>query len=211
MSETGTVGANPAPNASADLDAISRLIRTRRTLKPAAMDPGRSVDRGLLERLLENANWAPTHGATEPWRFHVFAGDSRQQLAAELQRAYRERTPPDAFRPEKFEKLGANPLLAGVVLVICMKRQESGKIPEIEEIEAVACAVQNLHLTASAAGLGAQWSSPPFLYEGALHPFLQLGERDRCLGLFYLGWPKAGIPWPQGSRRPASDKTIWHP
>ena len=74
-----------------------------------------------------------------------------------------------------------NPLLAAVVIVICMKRQESGKIPEIEEIEAVACAVQNLHLTASAAGLATQWSSPSFLYTGALDSFLQLGEQDKCL------------------------------
>ena len=126
--------------------AASRLIRRRRSIKPALMDADRAVPAELLRGLFEDATWAPTHGMTEPWHFVVFAGDARQRLAENLQTLYREVTPEAAFRPEKYEKLGRNPLLAHVVAAICMRRPAPEKIPETEEIAAVACAVQNLHL-----------------------------------------------------------------
>ncbi len=190
-------------------DILSKIIRNRRSIKPAQMDSGREVPRELLDALFENANWAPTHGFTEPWRFKVFRGESRQGLAEQLQALYRQEVPEGEFRQDKFDKLGRNPLLAPVVVAICMARGDNPKIPELEEIEAVACAVQNMHLTASAAGLGAFWSSPPILGCDGMREFLGLRAADRCLGLFYLGWLREGENWPEGVRRPAADKVEW--
>ena len=121
------------------LSETSALIRSRRTVKPADMDAGRAVDHALLMELLENANWAPTHGLTEPWRFRVFTDAARARLAGEMQRIYREITTPETFREDKYAKLGKNPLLAPVIIVAVMERHGGDKIPEIEEIEAVAC------------------------------------------------------------------------
>ena len=59
--------------------------RCRRTIKPAQMDSSRAIPRELLLELLEDANWAPTHGLTQPWRFHVFTGGGRDRLADMLQ------------------------------------------------------------------------------------------------------------------------------
>jgi nitroreductase len=190
------------------LDAANRLIRQRRTLKQDRMDPLRPVDRAVLDAMFENANHAPTHGLTEPWRFRVYESEaSRRELAENLQRIYRETTPEEKWRAEKVAKLGAAPLLAPVVVVICMVRQETGQIPEIEEIAAVACAVQNMHLTASAVGLGAKWSSPPVCYTRGMKAWLGLRAEDKCLGLFYIGWPMEGVEWPQASpRRPIGEK-----
>ena len=188
---------------------ITQIIRHRRTVKPALMDPNLEIPDELLDELLENANWAPTHGFTEPWKFIVFSGGSRALLGEKLQDIYSESTPQDQYRQDKFEKLGQNPTLAPLVLAICMKRGENPKIPEIEEIEAVACAVQNMHLTAAAAGLGAFWSSPPILESEEMKKFLELDQEDRCLGLFYLGWLKEGQEWPKSSRSPISEKVSW--
>ena len=188
---------------------ITQIIRHRRTVKPALMDPNLEIPDELLDELLENANWAPTHGFTEPWKFIVFSGASRALLGKKLQDIYSEFTPQDQYRQDKFEKLGQNPTLAPLVLAICMKRGENPKIPEVEEIEAVACAVQNMHLTAAAAGLGAFWSSPPILESEEMKRFLELGQEDRCLGLFYLGWLKECQEWPKSSRSPISEKVSW--
>ncbi len=68
-----------------DLSNVSGIIRQRRSVKPTFMDPEKPVDATLLDTLLENANWAPTHGLTEPWRFTVFTGSARQKLAGFLQ------------------------------------------------------------------------------------------------------------------------------
>ncbi|MDG2123604.1 MAG: nitroreductase [Verrucomicrobiales bacterium] len=192
-----------------DIATITRIVRSRRSIKPAAMEANREIPRPLLDTLLENATWAPTHGITEPWHFTIFSNDSRRLLATTLQSLYQKHTLPPDFRPEKFEKLGRNPLLAPVVFAIGATPGSNPKIPEIEEIEAVACAVQNIHLTASAAGLGAFWSSPPITAHPEFVEFIGLAKTDRCLGLLYLGWPKDDIPLPTSKRRPAAEKTTW--
>lgn len=174
------------------------------------MDPRRPVDRALLEALLENANQAPTHGMTEPWRFHVLQGPARAELAATMQAVYQEITPASEFREDKYRKMTESAQLAPVIIAIVMARRGGAKIPELEEIEAVACAVQNLHLSASAAGLAGYWSTPALVYDRVFADWLQLGVEDRCLGLFYLGWPKAGFVWPDGRRSPVQGKIIWH-
>ncbi|MCB1087473.1 MAG: nitroreductase family protein, partial [Verrucomicrobiae bacterium] len=112
-------------------------------------------------------------------------------------------------RPDKLEKLGSQPLQAPVVIAIGMKRQPGAKIPEIEEIEAVACAVQNMHLTASAIGLAGAWLTPPIVYSDEMRDWLGLEPGDLCLGLFYLGWPKSE-EWPETARSDLADKIVFH-
>lgn len=189
------------------LTAANALIRRRRTIKPADMSD-KPVENRHLAAILENANWAPTHGMTEPWRFFVFTGEARRRLADFLQATYKKLTPTAQFRADKFEKLGQVPLLAPVGIAIGMKRQESGIIPAIEEVEAVACAVQNMHLTASAIGMAAFWSSPAVVYRPEMAKWLGLTENDQCLGIFYLGWPR-NEAWPEGQRGFIEDKVTW--
>lgn len=200
----------PLDAMSLRLAAANALIRRRRTIKPVDMSE-KPVEPKVLAAILENGNWAPTHGATEPWRFFVFTGEGRQRLAEFCQKLYREVTPEDEVRPEKLEKLGKQPLMAPVVIGLGMKRQEIEKIPEIEEIEAVACAVQNMHLTASALGMAAFWSSPPISYTDEMREWLGLTDpRDKCLGFFYLGWPKSE-EWPESKRGDIMEKVTLVP
>jgi len=198
----------PLDALSLRLAAANALIRRRRTIKPKTYSE-KPVEREHLAAVLENANWAPTHGMTEPWRFVVFTESGRERLGSYCQELYQKTTDPAEFRPEKYDKLGQQPLWAPVVIAIGMKRQDSEKIPELEEVEAVACAVQNMHLTASAIGLGAFWSSPGICYTDEMRSWLGLDDpRDRCLGFFYLGWP-AGDDWPDGHRTSITEKVTW--
>ena len=193
-----------------ELEDITHIIRQRRSIKPVDMDAAKPVEKDLLMELLENANHAPTHGLTEPWRFHIFQGDGRRELAQTMARLYRETTPEHEFREDKMQKMSENPKLAGAVIAIGMARRGGAKIPELEEIEAVACAVQNLALSATAAGLAGYWSSPPVVMTRQFLDWLGMGAEDRCLGLFYLGWPKLGFVPPKANRSPIEDKLTWH-
>lgn len=197
------------PESPVTLAQASALIRHRRSIKPQDLDPAREVDAALITELIENATWAPNHGLTEPWKFHVFQGEARHSLIASMQQTYREVTPAAEFREDKLEKIGTNPLLAPVVIACVMERRGGAKIPEIEEIEAMACALQNLMLSATAAGLGSYWSSPPLLDGGTFRSFLKVNAEDRCVGLIYLGWPRAGLNWPRSVRQPVASKIIW--
>lgn len=185
--------------------AIDEIIRHRRTIKPPMMSDAPVAEEDL-EAILENANWAPSHGLTQPWRFKVYRGESRSQLADAFGDLYETALPKEEQKEGKADKIRKMPRLAPVVILVCMERQKIEKIRELEEIEAVACAVQNMHLTASARGLGAFWSTPPFLYTPEMNAYLGLGEKDRCLGIFYLGHPAESDAWPKGRRQPIGDR-----
>ena len=189
-----------------DPSAVDNAIRGRRTIKPKLFS-NKPIEEALINRMLENANWAPTHGMTEPWRFHVFVGDARKRLADFLAATYKEISPPDEFKPNKYESMGRNPMLAQAVIVVGMKRQQAGKITELDEIMAVACAVENMHITAAANGLGAFWSTNVAAVSDQMREFIGLSGDDRALGLFYLGYPEGD--WPTGQRGSVAEKIAW--
>lgn len=189
-----------------NLSEITDLIKDRRTIYPEQFSD-RKVHREQIERILNNAIWAPTHGNTQPWRFKVFTESALEMLSDFLANWYVENTSEADFNTVKFQRMRERPLNSSVVIAICMERQPEGKIPEVEEIEAVACAVQNMHLTCTAYGLGGFWASPKVIYTPAMNTFLGLGEQDKCLGLFYIGYPS--IEWPKAHRKPIEYVTEW--
>ena len=189
-----------------NLSEINELIRSRRTIYPEQYSD-RKVHREQVELILSNAIWAPTHGNTQPWRFKVFMEDGREQLSDFLGKTYMEVTPPEQQNDAKLAKLMRRPMLASVVVAVCMERQKEEKILELEEVEAVACAIQNMHLSCTAYGLGGFWSTPKLIYHPNMNVFLDLGEKDKCLGLFYIGYP--AIEWPKAHRKPLEYMTNW--
>ncbi|MCX6182227.1 MAG: nitroreductase [Bacteroidetes bacterium] len=189
-----------------NLSELREIIRNRRTIKPEDYS-ARKVHKEIVVEILNNALWAPTHGMTQPWHFKVFTDEGISRLADFLANTYKANTSTEHFLQKKFEQLGSRPRLATVAIAVCMKRQDIEKIAEIEEIEAVACAVQNMHLTATAYGLGGYWSSPEVIYSEDMKTFLNLGKNDRCLGVFYLGYPKTD--WPASHRRPLEYQSEW--
>ncbi|MBL7774531.1 MAG: nitroreductase [Saprospiraceae bacterium] len=185
---------------------ISALIRQRRSVFPKFYKPDAPIDRATIEQLLENANWAPTHKLTEPWRFQVFhSAESRTRLGDYLAGYYRTHTPPEVFSAEKFEKMRDNPRRAGAVIAIVLHRDPAESLPEFEEIAAVAMAVQNMWLSCTELGLGCYWSTPKAALEAG--DFLRLAPNERCLGLFYLGWHE--MPEIDGKRTAIEEKVVW--
>lgn len=189
-----------------NLSEVTELIRERRTIFPEQFSD-RKVHREQIELIINNAQWAPTHGNTQPWRFKVFVEEGREKLSDFLAKTYLEITPKENQKDKSLAKLIKRPTQASAVIAVSMKRQEEEKILELEEIEAVACAIQNMYLTATAYGLGSFWSTPKLIYTPEMNEFLDLGEKDKCLALFYIGYP--AIEWPKSHRKPLEYTTEW--
>lgn len=183
---------------------VSNLLKSRRSIFPKTYNDS-PIEKAVIEEVLENANWAPTHRMTEPWRFKVFRGKALEQLSTYLSTWYKENVPAENYSEKKFEKTRQNPLRSACVIAICMQRDPAESVPEWEEIAAVACAVQNMYLTCAAHNIGCYWSSPKSILQA--NEFLQLGEGESCLGLFYMG--HHDLPPLQGKRQPIEDKTVW--
>lgn len=189
-----------------NLSEINQLIKSRRTIYPEQFSE-RKVHKEQIELILNNAQWAPTHGNTQPWRFHIFMEEGLQKLSTFLGNTYLEVTSKENQNDSKLAKLIRRPLLSSVVIAVSMKRQSEEKILELEEIQAVACAVQNMYLTCTAYGMGGFWSTPKLIYSQQMNQFLELGEKDKCLGLFYIGYPS--VEWPSSHRKPLEYNAKW--
>jgi len=189
-----------------NLSEITAVIKDRRTIYPEQFSE-RKIHREIIENILNNAIWAPTHGMTQPWRFKVFTGEGIEKFAQFQGNYYKEKTSPENFDNDKHLKFLTRPKMAQAVIAICLKRQESEKIPFLEEVEAVACSVQNMYLTCTAYGIGAYWGSGGATYTDEMKSFLGLESKDSCLGFLYLGYPNS--EWPKSHRKPIEYVTEW--
>ena len=188
------------------VEQVNKLISSRRSTKPRCFN-GQKIDDSIVWQILENSNWAPTHGLTQPWRYKVFSAAGLEKLANFQALLYKQLTPEASFSPSKYERMRSNILKSSHVIVICMERQKSEKILEVEEIEAVACSVQNMALTATAYKICSFWGSGGVTYTQELKEFLGLGEKDQCLGYLYLGY--SDTPATSSTRKPIKEKVEW--
>jgi len=187
-------------------ESLNELIRNRRSVFPGQFENGKKAADEIIKQILINATWAPNHGQGEPWQFTVFAGEGLQALA-DFQSSLYKQEAGDSFNEKKYTKLQQQPLKASHIIAICMKRSEKKNIPEIEDIEAVACAVQNIYLSVAAYGLGGYWTTGGITYLENAKPFFGLEENDKLLGFFYIG--HIAVPSAPGKRKPIEEKTNW--
>lgn len=187
-----------------DVEQIADLIKNRRSIFPKNYS-GERVSDEVITEMLESANWAPTHKMTEPWRFTVFS-DEGIEVFADFQAELYLKSAGKKPDKDKIKKLKSKPLMCSHIISIGMKRNKS--IPKMEEIAAVAAAVQNMHLTATAHGVGCYWSTGGVTYDKNANGFFDLGEKDLLMGFLYIGMPKKA-KWPKGKRKSIDKKVKW--
>src|SRR5574343_837381 len=186
------------------IQEVNQLIRNRRSVFASQFEEGKVIPDEVILDILENANTAPTHKRTEPWRFKIFTGEGLKKLGLEQAEIYK-REAGDGFKEARYEALKTAPLKSSHVIAICMK--SSGSVPEVEEVAAVACAVQNIYLSVAAHGIGGYWGTGGITYLKGANAFLGLDENDKLLGFFFLGYTKI----PSALRTPGAlqDKIEW--
>jgi len=182
---------------SSKIDMVMNNIVSRRTVTPKDCN-GKIVTKKELETLLEAANWAPTHQKTEPWRYVVFSGSDAIMTYLDYlddhYAAIAETLTDDEVNKFRNKMSGARSTWltnASAVIVIGMKRH-ANKLPEWEEICAVAMSVQNMHLAAEAMAIGGFWSSHTWCRRARdseeYKRWLGLdGPDDRAFGAFVVG------------------------
>jgi nitroreductase len=186
---------------------FNSLIKSRRSIFPKDYS-GEKVDDAIIQQMLENANWAPTHKFTEPWRFIVYTGEGLKKLA-ELQAAvYKQKTEKDGtFKEDRYQNLLIKPFESSHIILVYMKRDEKKSLPEIEEMGSVFCAVQNMYLTATAYGVGGYLSTGGVTFFEESNAAFGLSPEDRIVGFFHIGMPKNTNQ--VGRRNPVDTKVTW--
>jgi nitroreductase len=160
-----------------------------------------------LDTILAAGLRAPDHGKLRPWRFIVIEGAARAAYAEIAIAALRARDP-DAPASEA-ERMRGKLLAPPLIVALGVHITPSPKIPEIEQMMAVAAAAMNMLNAAYALGFGGKWVTGPNAYDPAVAAALGLTAPDRLAGFLYLGTPaepSAPVKRPQV----ADHRTDWH-
>lgn len=190
-----------------DPASVNDFLAGRRSVYQSQYS-GEPVSDEVVKQMLINANWAPTHKLTEPWRFVVFTGNGIRKLAEFQSSLYKAVTTANGtYKEDRYENLLTKPMLSSHIIAVGMKRDEKKSLPEVEEIGAVFCAVQNMYLTACAYGVGCYLSTGGITFYEEAKEFFGLGADDKLLGFMHVGMPKG--PVPPGRRRPVEEKVKW--
>ena len=168
---------------------------------------GKQIPDEQVKEILELANWAPTHGRTEPWRFIVYSGERVKEFCHQHAELYKANTPVENFNQNTYDKQFHNGDLASHVVIAIMQRGTNPKIPAQEEICATAAAIENILLGATAAGVASFWSTGGMTHKLPMKEFLKLKEEDVVMGIIYLGYSDEKME----GRRDSSieEKTTW--
>lgn len=187
---------------------VSEAIKSRRSIGRVSQT---EVPREAIESILESAIHAPNHKITEPWRFHVFTGKGRGELAkarAEVARimAGEEREDEDLIKG-RISRERKKAFRAPVVIAVISKAGRD-EVETVENYAACAAAVQNMQLVAHSLGLGAMWRTGPVAYHERMRDFFGLEEGDRIVAYLYVGYPD--LSETRRRREPFESMTTWH-
>ena len=160
-------------------EIINTVIRNRKSIYPKDYS-GEEIPDQVIQEILLNANYAPTHRLTQPWFFKVYKNESKQKLIDVVSK----------IDESKLSKIKLSKFIQKVndsnaIISIFLNRDEKERLPEWEEIAAVSMSVQNMWLTCYANNIGSYWSTPSFLKEyGEL---VDLSINETSLGFFFMG------------------------
>lgn len=185
--------------------SVADVIAARRDIRRFRPDP---VPPELLTHVLDAGHSAPSVGQSQPWRFVVVRAQSTRDRASYL--ADRERIrQANALTDDRRSRLldlkveGIRDAPVGIVVACDRRTPPEGVLGRATfpdaDMWSCACAIQNMWLTARAAGLGMGWVTffqPPDLAE-----LLHLPEGVETLGWMCLGWPDERPPEPGLQRR----------
>src|SRR5690348_3502067 len=182
------------------------VIKRRRSIGKMT---GERPTREQIEQLLEAATHAPNHHKVQPWKFIVLAGNAREELGAVMAESLANRLEETSSNKAQavLNKERGKLLRSPVVVVVVAETPRQPKVLEIENIEAVAAAVQNMLLVAEEMGLACMWRTGDTAYEVRVKRWLGLQPEDAIVAFVYVGFPAI----PKLERRPTSfeQKTTW--
>lgn len=176
------------------LRRLAERIRSRRTTKIFLKQ---AVDRKLVLEAIEVARWAPNHHLTEPWHFYVL-GEQKIQDCIELTRTVVTELKDNKMGEFKAQSAAAIP---GWLVVTCNKSDD--ELLQREDYASCACAVQNLMLYLSEAGVASKWSTGPITRDTRFYELLDIDAGNAfVVGIIWYGYAKIT---PEQSRKDVVD------
>ncbi len=170
-------------------DGESRILRLlgerMRSRRSTNMFLKREVKKDLLREAIELARWAPNHHLTEPWHFYLL-GDQKKAASVELIRAIVTENKNAEMGAHKARSATAIP---GWLVVTCKKSDD--ELRGREDYAACCCAIQNILLYLSEAGVASKWTTGLITRDARFFEILGIDPgKEYVVGLIWYGYPK---------------------
>ncbi len=201
------------PAAENDLSEFAKtLIHSRRNVSPRRLiAPGPSAEQ--LQDILGAAAAAPDHGQLLPWRFVVVPIAQRERLAEVFGLALLDRDP--QATPAQVDSAREKAYRAPFLMLAIARRADhpvppgaaSGRgaehplaidveVNDAERLVSLGCAIQNVLLSAHAAGFGTGVTSGQALASARLRALFNLQEREQAVCCINIGSVTKSKPAP---------------
>lgn len=173
----------------AEKQAIRKVINERRDIRHFINDP---IDTHTFHHILASAHKAPSVGLMQPWRFiHITQASLRKQIQHIVEQERQHTADALEQRKDEFLALKVEGILqcAEVVIAALPDQREQhifGRrtLPEMD-LASLACAIQNMWLTARAEGIGMGWVS--MFDPQALKSLLNMPEDSHPIAILCFG------------------------
>lgn len=172
----------PRTEYSESLQHLAERIRSRRTVKQFLQQP---VSRKLIMDAIEVARWAPNHHLTAPWHFYVLGPES---IAASIELT---RIVVTERKGEKIGDFKAEDAAKRPGWMVVTSKRSDDELTQQEDYAAVCCALQNLMLYLSEAGVATKWATGPITRDARFYELLGIDpDAETIVGLIWYGYPK---------------------
>lgn len=182
---------------------VSVAIAARRSIRSFTET---APTREQLEGLFHDANLAPNHRLTQPWRFYVCGPEARAAYGLALGNRKAKKATDEAHAEQIRKDTSDQHRAWPSMVIVAMTLNDNPEIRE-EDYAATMMAVQTLCLSAVAHGLGTYIRSGAIMDDPAARAAVGVAENERIVAVLTVGEPLE-VPPPK-TRRPASELTVW--
>lgn len=162
--------------------------------------------RDVIQRLIDCSVWAPNHWLTEPWTFHVIAGEKREQMGQALVEWLQSDDYAETPDEDELRRASGTAMRSPVMIVVSQTADsEGGAGRALEDYAACCCVTQNLMLAAHAEGLVTKWATGRSISYQGIKDYLGLNEADRIVGFVMLGYAAEEAPSDRARKSPKID------
>ena len=177
-----------------NLRVLAERMRSRRTTNQFLKQ---KVGRQLILDAIEVARWAPNHHLTEPWHFYLF---DNKTIVASAKLIGEIVTENKSAELGDFKRKSAS-IIPGWLLVTCKKSDD--ELQQREDYASCCCAIQNLILYLSEAGVASKWTTGLVTRDQRFFDMLKIDSSvEFVVALIWFGYPRV---LPTQSRTPVAD------
>ncbi len=178
-----------------------KLLKSRRSYKLKYSK--RKVDKKIIEKCIEIANWAPSAHNAQPWRYIILErGILRKKLIDKMNEKYKSDLKKDGKNKsqikKRIQKTRIQFLDCPVLILLCLDKHDLDKYPDKERnkkehilgVQGISASATYLLISFEIMGLSACWYCAPLFVKNIVREVLNLPKNIEPLAFFTVGYGK---------------------